>query len=180
MSEVAVVAAITGGASALTSGITAAVTYAVSRNSSTVELAKVRAENDRLQQSNREEERRNRQATYHQFIEAATKVAQILGFPTPTEVRAERCNEYNRLISGVLVFSPPAVRQGAIALNEVYEDFWPAFEEQENKYPEKKSEDWWRDATSGRLEEFQEKGSTLIELMHQDVTRGITSDDSTA
>jgi hypothetical protein len=80
MSEVALVAAITGGATVLTSGVTAAVTWAVSRNSTAVELAKVAAENERLQQSNQEEERRNRQSTYHQFLDAVTALYQSFAF----------------------------------------------------------------------------------------------------
>ena len=77
MGEVATVAAIAGGI--MTSGITGLVSWKVSRNATSIELVKVAAENHRLQYGHQEEERRNRQSTYHQFLDASTLVFQILG-----------------------------------------------------------------------------------------------------
>lgn len=176
MSEVALVAAITGGASVLTSGVTAAVTWAVSRNSSSVELAKVAAENERLLQSAREDERRNRQATYHKFIDAFRGVFQILGVKTPEDVRREKCEAFNHLLGGVLLFGPPTVQDGAYDLNEVYEKIWPALRSEVDNNPEKPYMDSWRDVTSPLKEDFSTYGSVLISRMHSDVTHGIVKD----
>ncbi len=178
MSEVATVAAITGGAAVLTSTFTGLVTWAVSKSSSAVELAKVAAENDRLQQSNREDERRNRQSTYHQFIDTLNLVFQILGAEASEEERHEIFEQYNHLLSGVLLFGPPSVRTAAYALNDVYAQIWPALSEEEESNPEKVYEGCWRDATEPLKTEFGVKGTSLVQLMHADVTRGIAEDPS--
>jgi hypothetical protein len=176
MSDVAVVAAITGGASVLTAAVTGCVAWTASRNASRVELAKVQADNERLKDSHREDERRNRQSTYHQFIDVSTDLLQILGRTKPQEMRIEICNRYNHLLSGVLVFSPPSVRAGATELNAVYSKIWPALEEKVENEPDKSAEELWRDATLDLKSEFSTRGNELIELMHKDVTRGIAED----
>jgi len=176
MSDIAAVAAITGGTSVLTSGITAAITYAVSKNSAKVELAKVDAENERLRDTNREEERRNRQSTYQQCIDAFNLLFQNFGVATSEERVLQICGDYNHLLSAVLLFGPPSVRDGAYALNDVYGKIPVALAEQEEKEPEKPFEEMWIDATVPVKEEFANAGSTLVQLMHADVTRGITED----
>jgi len=178
MSDVAAVAAITGGVSVLTSGVTAAVTWAVSKNSTSVELAKVSAENERLQQSNREEERRNRQSAYHQFLDVLTRVFQSFGTETTYADLPKTFDEYNHLLSGVLLFGPPSVREGATKVNRVYEKIWTTLEDQEKEHPEKTVKECWRDATSGLAKDFSKASRELTSLMHADVTRGIADDPS--
>jgi len=176
MSEVAIVAAVTGGTSVLTSAISALVTWKVSQNSSSVELAKVGAENERLQRSNREEERRNRQATYHQFLDTCTLLYQLLGVRVGVERREEVCNPYNHLLTGVTLFGPPSVRKGAHAVNGVYSRIWVCLEKEKAEHPDKPYVEQWRDATADLSEEFRKKVAELTNLMHADVTRGIASD----
>ena len=161
----------------MTSAVTAFVTWRVSKNSSSVELAKVNAENERLSQKNQEDERRNRQSTYHQFIDAFSSVFQSLGTETPKDERYESCNNFNHLLSGVLIFGPPSVREGAYDLNEVYNKIWPALAKQESDNPEKPPLECWRDATAPLKDDFSLRGSELIPLMHADVTRGIVAED---
>lgn len=176
MSEVAIVAAIAGGSSVLTSAITASVTWRVSKNSSSVELEKVAAENERLQQGNREEERRNRQSTYHQFLDVLTQLFQSLGAETEYDKVESICNNYVHLLSGVLLFGPPTVRDGAHAVNEVYAKIWPALTVETEKNPEKPYSERWRDATAVLEEEFNDAVYELTGLMHADVTRGIADE----
>lgn len=176
MSDVALVAAITGGSSVLTSGVTAAVTWAVSKNSSSVELAKVTAENERLLQANREDERRNRQSTYHQFIDILNLFFQALGTETPEEDIDKVVKEYNHLISGVLLFGPPSVRSAAYDLNDVFAKIWPALAEEQEAEPENPYEACWQKVTAPIRTEFGGCGTRLVELMHADVTRGIAED----
>lgn len=174
MSEVETVAALTSGAGVLTSAVTAFVAWRVSKNSSKVELRKITAENERLQHGPREEERRNRQSTYHKFLDVLNLIFQILGTETEKDERHEICSEYNHLLSGVVLFGPPTVRDGAYALNRVYRSIWPALREEEDQHPGKAPEECWRDATAGLKTEFGDAGAKLINLMHADVTRGIT------
>ena len=160
----------------MTSAITGAVSWAAARHSSSVELAKVKAENQRLMESNREEERRNRQTTYHQFMDEVNRLHQTLGKESPKDRRDEICRQYNHLLSGMMVFSPPAVREGAYRLNEVYLRIWPALAEEAEKHPDKPEDLRWREATATLVDDFTDRGVDLVELMHKDVTRGITSD----
>jgi len=178
MSDVALVAAITGGSSVLTSGVTAAVTWAVSKNSSSVELAKVAAENDRLQQANREDERRNRQTAYHNYIDVINSIHQVLGAEIANPRGLEMFKNFNHLSAGAALFGPPSVRKRVIAISSVYNRIWPAFEEQEQTHPEKAEKECWADATSALKDEFNQCAGKLVASMHADVTRGIVDDPS--
>ncbi|HEX6456551.1 MAG TPA: hypothetical protein VF009_08540 [Solirubrobacterales bacterium] len=176
MSDVALVAAITGGSSVLTSGVTAAVTWAVSSNSSSVELAKVAAENERLQGANREDERRNRQATYHQYLNAVIKTFQLMGFAASPKKIAKLRDEYRYLHAGVVLFAPRTVRDGAYEVSRVYSEVWPVLNEEREKNPAKSESKCWRDATARFQEEFGIEIAKLTNLMHADITRGVADD----
>lgn len=178
MGEVATVAAIVGGIA--TSGITGMVTWRVSRNTTSVELVKVAAENHRLRHGNQEEERRNRQSTYHQFLDVAAAVYNSLGFPTSKEEIKKLSDTYVHLLSGVVLFGPPSVREGAFALNAIHQKIWPAIEQEEKGNPQKSIPERWADATSDLKPEFGLAISTLVHLMHADVTQGIVNDPRSA
>jgi hypothetical protein len=85
MSDVVAVAAITGSATVLTSAITAAVTWRVSRHGSDIELRKVEAENDRLRQEHKESARQSRQTTYRDFIAAYNQFDNLSLLVDPSE-----------------------------------------------------------------------------------------------
>lgn len=176
MSEVAVVAAITGGASVLTSAVTAMVTWAVSQNSATVELAKVAEETKRMNLGNREEERRNRQSTYHEFIRVLIHFYQALGHEVTRKEADTLCDEYNDLLAGVMLFGPPSVRDGADEINEVYNELCNAVAQQEIASPNESFEQHWQQATAPFALPFSERYWDLIALMHADVTDGIIED----
>jgi hypothetical protein len=171
MSEVATVAAILGGVTS--TGITGLVTWRVSKNSSSVELVKVAAENHRLRYDDREEERRNRQSTYHQFLDVLTLLFQILGSETDTVRRREIGDRYNHLFSGVILFGPPKVRKGAIDLHAVYQKIWKELDREESENPDKTDPERWRDATAGLKNQFSTRFRDMVDLMHEDVTQGI-------
>lgn len=151
-------------------------TIATAEAQKEVELAKVEAENERLQNANREEERRNRQSAYHEFIDAFNRLFQNLGVPVSEQEVIKVFDEYNHLLSGVLLFGPPSVREGAYDLNEVYREIPPALGEREEEQPEKPFEDIWIDATLSAKERFGDRCNALVQLMHADVTRGIAED----
>jgi hypothetical protein len=176
MSEVAIVAAITGASSVLTSGITALVTWRVSQNSSSVDLAKVNAELEQLQRGNREEERRNRQSTYHRFLDILIIVFQLLGKEIDHKEHGEAFDEYNHLLSGVLLFGPPSVGEGAHAVNKVYVKVWAALESEESENPAKSPAEHWQNASATFAGDFASATRELVSLMHSDVTRGIAED----
>jgi hypothetical protein len=139
-----------------------------------VDLAKVNAENERLQQGHREEERRNRQSTYHQFLDSLILIYQLLGTEADQAERSEICEGYNHLLAGVLLFGSTSVRDGAHNVNAVYERIWLALRAQRDENPEKSPEDCWQDATADLRDDFSSRTSVLVRLMHEDVTRGIT------
>lgn len=179
MSEVATVAAITGGATVLASSVAGLVSWAMGKSSASVELARVAAENERLREANREEERRNRQSTYHQLIDVLTQLFQGLGAEQSYEEIGAICNNYTHLFAGVLLFGPSSVREGAYAVGDVYGEIWPALDQAKKQNPEKPYPERWRDATAPLEVKFGDAVSELITLMHADVTRGIADEPPT-
>jgi hypothetical protein len=174
MGEVATVAAIVGGIA--TSGITGLVTWKVSRNSTSVELVKVAAENHRLRYGNQEDERRNRQSTYHQYLNALIKIFQLMGTGASKDEVARNRNEYMYLHAGVVLFAPPSVRNAAREVAEAYNEISPALDVQREEHLDKSESDRWRDATAGLKEALGEKIGGVTAAMHADVTRGIAED----
>jgi len=155
VSDVATVAAITGGTSVMTSAITAAVTWVVSKNSASVELAKVEAENGRL------------------LIDVVVDFFQAVGVRrTEDEINALRAR-YKHLMSGVVLFGPRPVRDGAYALNRVANRVWPALANERAENPQKPFPEQWRDATADLESDLGDAIVELTDLMHADVTRGI-------
>jgi len=139
-------------------------------------MAKVSAENSRLQQGNREEERRNRQSAYHDFLDALTAIYQALGSAVQKQRRNEITNNYNHLLSGVVLFGPPRVREAATDVQLLMREIWAAEQSASEEHPEQPDPDRWRDATVGFRNEFSAKFTRLVDVMHKDVTRGITED----
>lgn len=174
MGEVTTIVAIAGGIAS--TGITGLVTWRVSKNSSSVELAKVEAENKRLRQSNREEERRNRQSTYHQHINVGVELFQLMGSAPPVEKIKEIQDTFRYLHAGVLLFAPPPVRKAAYKVSNLYNEVGADMSQQRQKDPGKDPAECWRDASSKLKEQFGEKILELTDLMHADVTRGIAED----
>ncbi len=166
MSDVVAVALISAASSLLGAAVGATSTYLVGRRSAS-------AESERLLIEQRENERRNRQATYYEMIDAYREVFQILGWGVSEEVQVERTENFNHQMAGILLFGPPQVRSGADALNEVFEEIWPRLYGQEEANSDEPFEECWRLATADLAEPFTERGNELIELMHADVTQGI-------
>lgn len=174
MGEATTIVAIAGGV--LSTGITGLVTWKVSKSSASVELAKVEAENQRLQQNNREEERRNRQSTYHQHLIALHEIYVLLGFAAPAKRINKARSNYRNLHAGVVLFAPPSVRKAAYDIGPVYNEIDPAVEKHQQENPGKSDSECWRDATASIKARFGEKIVKLTEQMHADVTRGISED----
>ena len=112
MSDVVAVAIISAGSSLFGAGIGALTTSKVSlRNAETtvaaadaqkeVELAKIKAENDRLRLQHKEDERRNKQATYHR---ALTTLNRIYSLEAEEEDFAEVTAEWRYCLAGVELF----------------------------------------------------------------------------
>jgi hypothetical protein len=190
MSDVVAVALISSGASLLTATGGAIATYKVSLRSSQttivtaeaqkdVELAKLEAENEKLRDSTREDERRNRQSTYHQHLNGLIALFQMMGTATESSKVEEVCDNYRYLHAGVVLFAPSSVREGAYAVNDAYGKIWPALAQQRKDHPDKPGPDCWRDATASLQNEFGGEIVNLTSLMHADVTRGITDESET-
>lgn len=119
MTEVVAVALISAGSSLLGATVGAVTTYRVSRRGSEtaiatagaqkeVELAKIEAENSRLREQHSEDERRNRQATYHR---ALTVLQRVYGLEPDSPDLDEVQAEWRYCRSGVKIFGAPTVTQ---------------------------------------------------------------------
>jgi hypothetical protein len=102
MSDVVAIAIVSAGSSLVGVGIGALTTYKVSlRNAETtiatanagkeVELAKIKAENHRLQLQHDEEERRNKQATYHRALTALNRIYGLEAGGQKRSSQSSRC-----------------------------------------------------------------------------------------
>jgi hypothetical protein len=112
MSDVVAVSLITGGASLLGAAIGAFTTYKVSvRNAAAtvstaesqnrVELERITAENTRVQTQLEEDERRNRQATYHRTV---TAMEQMYDAELASEDAEPLAAEWRHCRAGVRIF----------------------------------------------------------------------------
>ena len=191
MSDIVAVALISAGSSLLGASVGALTTYKVSlSNSKTtietakgqheVERARIEAENERLREQHSEEERRNRQSTYHQLIDSLFELFQLMGYAADGKEVDKACNRYRYLHAGVVLFAPASVRQGAFEVSEIYGEIWPAVTKERNEQPEKPDPERWRDATAGIKVKFGEEIVSLTALMHADVTRGVAVDPGNA
>lgn len=187
MNDIVAVALISAGSSILGASVGALTTYKISlRNAETtvatatsqheVELAKIEAENQRLRQTNQEEERRNRQSNYHQHLVILHELYVLMGFAASTERINDVRNDYRNLHAGVVLFAPSSVKAAAYELGRVYNEIEPALEEQRETHSSKTESECWRDATAGIKDRFGEEIVNLTTQMHADVTRGISED----
>src|SRR4051812_32650509 len=80
-------------------------TIATARSQAEVELAKVRAELDRLREQHREDERRNRQGTYHRLLAVLDRFDTMgTGFHPSDEQFEQVLAEFNHLTGAVRLF----------------------------------------------------------------------------
>ena len=184
MTDVVAVALISAGSSLLGASVGALTTYKVSRrNAETtvsmatsqheVDMARIEAENQRLQQSNQEEERRNRQSTYHRYLDVLLEIFQLMGSATSPEQISEFRKNFRHLHAGVVLFGPPPVGKAAYKVAEIYSEMSPAVERERQENPGKPESECWRDGTAGIQDRFGVEIVNLTALMHADVTRGI-------
>lgn len=124
MSDVVAVGLITAGSSLIAATVGAITTYKVAQRSkdtaiataesqNTVELAKIEAENKRLRAGHAEEERRNRQGTYHRTL---TVLQNIYGADPGIEDFTELNPEWVHCLAGVQIFGSS---EASSALEEV-------------------------------------------------------------
>lgn len=131
MTDVVAVALISAGSSLIGASVGALTTYKVSRRNTettvatadaqkAVELAKIGAENERLRQQHGEEERRNRQATYHRTL---TVLQRIYGLELDSADLSEVQAEWRECRSGVNIFGSRAVSTAIEEVQKVIIEF---------------------------------------------------------
>ena len=190
MSDVVAVAAITGAVGLASNALTYRLTKSqgrqnveIARRQGQVELEKSQAETERLRGGYREAERRNRQGTYHEFIQIATVLYQRFGNPPgPVDEFNALIDRYNELYAGVMLFAPEPVRDAMARANEI---FIATIGEGHSKTQMLlKGEDpdtWWREkgapiwieVSSPRKESFHEALGLLNEEMRKDITADV-------
>jgi hypothetical protein len=88
-----------------------------------VELAKVKAENERLRDQHHEVERQHRQGTYHRFLAVIDAIDRIgTGMPVPTDDEfTATLQEFNYLHGGIHLFGDDRVRDALGPLIDLLE-----------------------------------------------------------
>jgi hypothetical protein len=178
VSDVVAVGLITGLSGIAVAAISAVVTSKVSRRSAEaaistansnaeVELAKIEAENERLRRQHREDERRNRQDTYHRFLNVCHRIERYSRL-APSELEFENLlGELAFLHEGILLFG-----DGPVADN--FGVFTAVIERIESDASQTSTgthaERWIAAYRENRTGLIQAQGM-LLSLMRKDVTR---------
>jgi hypothetical protein len=184
MSDVAAVAFISSGASLLGAAIGAVTTYKVSeRNATTteqtverqaeVELARIRAENDRLRQQIREPERQNRQGTYHRFLAVISRLSSFGDVPPTDEQLWAAEREFDDLFGGLLLFGRPEAADATAPVTLALHKIRRAASEKDPSNPIGVR---WQESYRPHARELIEAQGKLAAVMHADVTEGILGD----
>jgi hypothetical protein len=99
------------GGSGVTGGIAAYASTTVARGQQNVELGKLGAERDRLAFQHAEQERSNRQGTYHRLLAVLDRFdIYATGWPPPEGLPYEALlEEFNLLLSGIYLFGDEQV-----------------------------------------------------------------------
>ncbi len=147
----------------------AAATVATAERSAAVELERIRAENERLRDQHREDERRNRQGTYHRMIAVLDRLDYYAtGYPPRDEQYDETVAEFNYLYGGILLFGPPSVTNEVGPLLQILSEVGRGMAAAEGTRAER-----WREAYLPRRDDFTRAQGRLVAAMHADVTRGV-------
>jgi hypothetical protein len=161
------------------SGITGFLGYASARFQAHAVISQVVAENDRLKLQHREDHLRNRQSTYHEFLDEAatfermTQQAQAVFGREPADIdegaRLERNRRFRHLLNGVRLFGTEEVRVAAERVQSLHDEI---------------EREWWvllaaagaeREGPPGvlfpqhRFQEWEQTIGSLVDAMRGDV-----------
>jgi hypothetical protein len=147
----------------------AAATVRTAEQAAAVELERINAENERLREQIRDDERRNRQGTYHRMIAVLDRLDYYAtGYPPTDEQYNATVAEFNYLHGGILLFGPPSVTDAVGPLIQVLSEIGAGMAAAEGTQAER-----WRVAYLPRREDFIRAQGRLVAVMHADVTRGV-------
>lgn len=141
-------------------------TFAIGIQKAQVELAKVKAENSRLKDEYRENERRDRRKAYVDFLSAFRKFHSLstLSRTSNDEFLAAQ-DEFSRSHATLLMVADQGVRSCANHLSEgLSEVIAAAYAD-----PDRTGMDAWRHAYEEAENELAEAAVTITEAMHNDV-----------
>jgi hypothetical protein len=184
MSDTVAVALITGGlagAAGLASGILAyrsaksqgETNLAIAGRGADVELQKITAENERLREQRREDERQQRLGSYHQLVNISTKLYRAFGDAVEKSETEKLIEEYNWLLAGLLLYAPESVQDRAYELNDIVRDTGEALEEQDSSLSEAER---WREASAPYEDMLGNAVNQLAAAMRADIQRsGVNS-----
>lgn len=121
MDDTVAVALITGGSTALVGAIANMLSWRTASQSRQVELARINADTERLRLEHSEAERQHRQGSYHQFLMLLNDLDLLAGgYADLDEARYEDwMSQYYKMLIGLDIFAPRAVRDALDALDKV-------------------------------------------------------------
>jgi hypothetical protein len=177
MSETVAVALVSGGIAGVVGLIGALLAYRSAKNqgqvslsvanqAAQVELEGMRVENERLREQRREEKRDHRQDAYHQLLDIATKLYRKFGVRVEQSASEDLLEEYNRLIAGLLLYAPDAVRDRAYDLNDIVGDAWTGVADQDSSLTDAEK---WEKASRPHKERVADAINALVEVMRDDI-----------
>lgn len=141
-------------------------TFAVSIQNAQVELAKVHAENSRLQDEYRENERRDRRNAYVDFLTAFRKFHSLSTLTrTSSDEFLAAQDEFSRSHATLIMVADDEVRSCATRLAEATSDVTAAAYAD----PDRTGMAAWRHAYEGSKADLADMAVAITEAMHNDV-----------
>lgn len=179
MTDTIAVALITGGLTGVTGLVggllgyrsaknQGAVTLAVSNQAAGVELQKIGAENARLREQRRADEREKRMGSYQELVDISTKLYRLFGEPAEESKTEPLVERYNWLLAGLLLYAPDEVERRAYALNDVIREAWTAYEEGDAALPEAER---WQASSMPYRDALGDAVNDLGNAMREDVQK---------
>ena len=133
------------------------------------------ADTERLRMKHREDERRNRQGTYHRFLAVLDRFDAFARGAVSGDGALDEINaEYNYLHGGILLFAPASVRDATGGVVAVFEGIG----EDARTSPGSTYSDRFRVAYLAHRTDLIESSGALAKTMHDDITADILTAES--
>ena len=175
-------------------GLTGGFAYAAARWQGRVALESVRAENERLRIQHREEHLRNRQTTYHRFLDATATFDRMRLMTNSVYDLGETSEEakkhlddlnatFRNLLNGVVLFGAEPVRRAAQRLDRLHDEitaeWWANIKAVFDAGAERERLTLGRAFRGHRLPEWDEAHNELVDAMRADVAPSLSTQLST-
>jgi hypothetical protein len=147
--------------------------YLIARMNAGVELRRVDGENERLRAQHREDHLRNRQGTYHRFVNQEWQLQRLFATGRTDRLTREEWDawteDHQSLLAGVILFGTVEVVRVAEDLREIHERLYDSYLANAAAYPGSDFHDHMLAAFQKHHDELIAKRTELFRAMRGDI-----------